>query len=93
MAGGWVKTRGAHGDDFDRIARLHSGNRIAGVNGALKRVWAVHFGDVADLAYVQLGGHARGHVFAVGCGREQDVGVVAGDGQNLRGYVLSQTGF
>jgi hypothetical protein len=41
-------------------------------------------------ADVQLGGHARGDVLAAGGGREQDVAVVAGDRQHLRGHVLGQ---
>jgi hypothetical protein len=47
---------------------LHDGNRVAGVDRALEGVGAVDLGDVADLADVQLGGHARGDVLAAGGG-------------------------
>ena len=41
-------------------------------------------------ADVELGGHARRDVLAAGGGREQDVAVVLGDRQHLRGDVLGQ---
>jgi hypothetical protein len=69
---------------------LHGGNGVAGVDGALKGVGADDLGDVGELAHIQLGRHARGHVLAAGRGREQDVAVVGGNGQYLRGHVLGQ---
>jgi len=69
---------------------LHGGDGIAGVDGAFEGVGAHHLGDVADLGDVELGGHAGGHVLAAGRGREQDVAIVAGDGQHLGGHVLGQ---
>jgi len=50
-------------------------------------------GDVADLAHIKFGRHARRHVLPVGRGRKQDVGVVAGNGQHLGRDVFSQAGF
>jgi hypothetical protein len=76
-----------------RVGALHGGNGVAGVDRALEGVGADHLGDVGELAHVQLGGHARCHVLAAGRGREQDVAVVAGDGQHLRGDVFSQAVF
>src|SRR5690606_23205069 len=86
-----IKAGTAHGDDLDGVARLHGGNGVAGVDGALEGVGAHHLGDVGDLGHVQLGSHARGGVLAAGGGGEQDVAVVAGHGQHLGGQVLGQT--
>ena len=63
---------------------------VARVDRPLEGVGGIDLGDVGDLGHVQLGGHARGDVLAAGGGREQDVAVVAGDGQHLRGHVLGQ---
>jgi hypothetical protein len=65
----------AHGDHFFRIARLHRGNGIAGIDWAHKRISAHHLNDVRDLRDIEQCGYAGRDVFAVGgCGRE-DVGV------------------
>src|SRR5690606_19774942 len=85
-----VEAGGAHGDDLDLVRALHGGDGVAGVDGALEGVGTDHLGDVADLPDVQLGGHARGDVLAAGGGREQDVAVVACNGNHLGGDVLGQ---
>jgi hypothetical protein len=58
--------------------------------GRSKVSGADHLHGVADLRHVQQRGHARCHVLAVRSGREQQVAVLAGDGQHLRGDVLAQ---
>src|SRR3990167_3124749 len=85
-----VEAGGAHGDDLGGITALHGGDGVACVDGALEGVGADHLGDVADLGHVELGGDARGDVLAAGGGGEQDVAVVARDGQDLRGEVFCQ---
>eukprot|EP01022_Parablepharisma_sp_SALTPOND_P004193 TRINITY_DN118_c0_g1_i10.p1 TRINITY_DN118_c0_g1~~TRINITY_DN118_c0_g1_i10.p1 ORF type:complete len:1227 (-),score=392.65 TRINITY_DN118_c0_g1_i10:741-4421(-) len=86
-----IETGGPHGDDLDRVDRLHGGNGVTGVDRALEGVGRVDLGDVGDLAHVQAGGHARQDVLAVGSGGGQDVAVILGNGQDLFGDVLGQT--
>ncbi|MNZ73579.1 hypothetical protein D3C78_919920 [compost metagenome] len=88
-----VKASAAYGDDFGGIRRLHGGNGVASVNGALEGVCRDDGCDVADLANVQLGGHARSDVLAAGCGWEQDVAVVACNSQHLGREVFCQAVF
>ena len=69
---------------------MHGGHGIAGVDGTLKGVGAFHFGDVRNLANIELGCNARCHVLtARRCG-EQNVAVAGGYGYDLSGHVLSQ---
>ena len=44
-----IEAGGAHGDDLGRVAALHGGDGVAGVDRALEGVGAVDLGDVADL--------------------------------------------
>ena len=85
-----VETSRTHGQHLGGVCTLHSGNGITGVNGALEGIWAVNLGDIGNLAYIQLGGYAGGNVLARCGGSKQDVAVVAGHGQHLRGHVFSQ---
>jgi hypothetical protein len=47
------KAGGAHGDDLDRVAALHGGHRVAGVDRALEGVGVDDLGGVADLRHVE----------------------------------------
>jgi hypothetical protein len=88
--GGGVEAGAAHGDDLHAVGRLHGGDGVTGVDRALEGVGRIDLGDFRDLGHVQLGGHARQDVLAVGGGRGQDVRVRTGDRQDLLGDVLGQ---
>src|SRR5699024_7265607 len=78
----------ADGTDKDVIAwRFDGGDGVAGINGPVECVRAMHGHDVGHHGRVQQGGHARHEVFAEGGVRTQDVAVVTGFGycHDLRG--------
>jgi hypothetical protein len=69
------RSRCAHGDDLDRVGRLHGRQRVAGVDRAHEGVGGLDADDVGDLRHVEQRGDARQDVLAEGGGRREDVRV------------------
>ena len=54
---GRLEGGGAHGDDLDRVARLHRGQRVAGIDRPHERIGRFDRRDLRDLRHVE---HRRG---------------------------------
>src|SRR5512135_3568644 len=83
-----VEAGGAHRDHLDLVARLHCGERIAGVDRPHEGVGRLDGDDLGDRLHVEQRGRARHHVLAVrGRGREQ-VRIALGERGEQRADVL-----
>src|SRR5690606_36231749 len=87
---GGIETGRTHGDDLDRIGRLHGGNDVAGVDRALKSVSRHHFGDFRNLRYIEQCGSARQILLTVRGGGSEDVFVAPAHFGNQQTHVLGQ---
>ncbi|CAG8871198.1 hypothetical protein PS627_04352 [Pseudomonas fluorescens] len=90
FGGNGVEAGGTHGDDLDRSARLHGGNRVAGVDRTLEGVGGFDRDDFRDLVDVQQRGHAWQHVLAIGGRRGQHMAVALAQLGHQRRYVFRQ---
>ncbi len=69
---------------------MHSRDRIAGVDRPLEGIAIDHPGRIAHLRHVEPGGNARRGILTVRRRGEQDMPVVRGHRQHLRGDVFAE---
>jgi hypothetical protein len=94
-AGGTRRVEGgcAHGDHLDRVAALHGGQRVAGVDRAHEGVGRFDGDDVGHLRHIEQCRNARHEVLAEAAGRRHQVRVTGGERQHQRGDVFGQRMF
>ena len=85
---GLRESRAAHGDDLDRVARLHFGDRVTGIDRALERVGRNDGGNIRDLRHIEQRRDARQEVLAEGRRRGQHMAVILGETEDERGVVF-----
>ncbi len=84
------KRGAAHGDDLDRVLRLHRRQRVAGIDRAHERILRDNAADVGDLHHVEQRGDARHQILALRRRRGEQMRVLRRQADQQRRDILGE---